>query len=63
MAGNPNAGAAEINLLEDEILDLLEGRLGFGAFYRASWAFDVGELLSQLRLDHGRAVPRRLRQP
>ena len=48
VAGNPNAGAAEINLLEDEILDLLEGRLGFGAFYRASWAFDVGELLARV---------------
>ncbi len=48
VAGNPDAGAAEINLLEDEILDLLQGRLGFGAFYRASWAFDVGELLSRV---------------
>lgn len=48
VAGNPHAGAADFALLQDEILDLLEGRRGFGAFYRASWAFDVAQMLARV---------------
>lgn len=48
VVGNPEAGTAQFRVLEDEILDLLEGRAGFGAFYRASWAFDVGDMLAKV---------------
>ncbi|MBI4189668.1 MAG: alpha/beta hydrolase [Betaproteobacteria bacterium] len=38
----------ELRQLEDEVLDLLHGRQGYGAFYLASWAFDIGETLAKV---------------
>lgn len=39
---------AGLRELEDEVLDLLHGRQGYGAFYRASWAFDIGAALKRV---------------
>jgi pimeloyl-ACP methyl ester carboxylesterase len=38
----------DLRQLEDEVIDLLHGRQGYGAFYRASWAFDIGETLAKV---------------
>lgn len=40
--------AEDLAPLEDEVLDILQSRYGYGAFYRASWAFDVGATLSKV---------------
>jgi len=39
----------DLRILQDEVVDLLHGRQGYGAFYRASWAFDIGETLAQVQ--------------
>ena len=43
-------GDAELRELEDEVLDLLHGRQGYGTFYRASWAFDIGAALARVKV-------------
>ncbi len=48
VVGKDTVSDGELSLLEDEILDLLQSRRGYGTFYRASWAFDVGATLAQV---------------
>ena len=48
VVGRDVVSGQELALLEDEILDLLQSRQGYGMFYRASWAFDVGATLAQV---------------